>query len=586
MSNGDDSPLDAPETEAQVRQTLLEYQAILDNASVGIMFTRDRKFVHYNEFFAQMVGWPRHELVGKPTHLLYVSIEDFQKLSRVASPVLSSGRPLELEWEIKRRDGSTFLCRFLAKAIDPADSSKGTIFIAEDVTERKRIEFEREEAQQRVLFMAHHDTLTDLPNRVLLQDRIRQAVAQAHRNRMHVAVIFIDLDHFKHINDSLGHQVGDHLLQAIARTLQQCLREGDTLARLGGDEFVLSLPLLAGSNEAALVAQKILDVLEKPFLIDGHDLSASASMGISLYPEDGEDVETLMRAADTAMYHAKDRGRSNYQFFTPALNTMAQHRLELGNQLRRTLARNEFVLHYQPQVDISSGVIFAAEALLRYAPAGESVPTSGGEFISIAEETGLIAPLGEWVLRQACQQLRQWRDTGFPELRIAVNLSPRQLNPADFPQMVWQILAEFDLPASALDLEITESLLLQKSEDNVVALKRLSDMGIQLSVDDFGTGYAGLAYLQRFPVHALKIDQSFVRGVGKDKNDTALVSAIIAIARSLHLKILAEGVETEEQAAFLLSHGCPAAQGFLYSKAVSADDFIALLRKPRLRPGP
>jgi EAL domain-containing protein (putative c-di-GMP-specific phosphodiesterase class I) len=278
------------------------------------------------------------------------------------------------------------------------------------------------------------------------------------------------------------------------------------------------------------------------------------------------------------MYHAKDLGRSNYQFFTPALNTMAQHRLELGNQLRRTLSRNEFVLHYQPQVDIASGAIFSAEALLRYAPSDSSIPTSGGEFISIAEETGLIAPLGEWVLRQACQQLRRWRDTGFPNLQIAVNLSPRQLNPVEFPETVAHILAEFDLPASALDLEITESLLLQKSEDNLIALKRLSDMGIQLSVDDFGTGYAGLAYLQRFPVHALKIDQSFVRGVGKDANDTALVTAIIAIAHSLHLKVLAEGVETKEQATFLLAHGCPAAQGFLYSKAVSADNFLKLLR--------
>ncbi len=439
---------------------------------------------------------------------------------------------------------------------------------------------ERKQAEQRIRYMAHYDALTGLPNRVLLQDRIKQAIAFAHRNSTQVAVLFIDLDYFKHINDSLGHQTGDRLLQMVALRLQQCLRDGDSVARLGGDEFVLSLPLQADSNEAAmLVAQKILDALDQIFIIDQHELHVSASVGISIYPDNGADAESLMRAADTAMYYAKEKGRSHYQFFTPALNKAAQRRLTWANRLRRALARNEFALHYQPQVDLESGTIFSSEALLRHRQSGKKVPVSCGPYIAIAEETGLIVQIGEWVLRQACRQLRQWRDLGYVDLRIAVNLSPRQFSQPNFQDLVEQILNETGLPADALDLEITESILLQRNEYNVAMLERLSVMGIQLSIDDFGTGYSSLAYLQRFPIHALKIDRSFIHGIGRDLNDTALVTAIIAMAHSLHLKVLAEGVETAQQVSFLKSHGCPAAQGFFYSAAVTADAFTDLLRK-------
>jgi diguanylate cyclase (GGDEF)-like protein len=440
---------------------------------------------------------------------------------------------------------------------------------------------ERKQAEGRIRYMAHHDALTDLPNRVLLQDRIEQAIASAERNRAQVAVLFIDLDNFKHINDSLGHQVGDRLLQLVAARLRLCLRKGDSVARLGGDEFVLSLPSPKGGSDIARVAQKVLDALDRSFLVDGHDLHLGCSIGISVYPDDGNNVEALMRAADTAMYHAKESGRGNYQFFTSGLNRAAQNRLEIETRLRRALARNEFALHYQPQVNIASGAIFSAEALLRLPEPDGKEPTSFVEFITVAEETGLILAIGEWVLREACQQLKRWHNEGYPALRIAVNLSSRQFLKPDLVGTIIGILHETGVPASALDLELTESLLLQRNEDNVAMLTQLRDIGVQLSMDDFGTGYSSLAYLQRFPLHALKIDRSFVRGIDHSGSDTSLVTAIIAMARSLHLEVLAEGVETAEQESFLKSRGCLAAQGFYYSPALPADAFTELLRQGR-----
>jgi diguanylate cyclase (GGDEF)-like protein len=394
--------------------------------------------------------------------------------------------------------------------------------------------------------------------------------------------MFIDLDYFKHINDSLGHQVGDSLLRDVARRLLRCVREGDSVARLGGDEFVLALPLVGGGRDVAIVAQKVLDALDSPFHCGDHELHVSGSIGISMYPDDGKDVATLMRTADTAMYYAKEKGRGNFQFFTQSLNRAAQRRHQLTIALRHALNRNEFVLYYQPQVDLESGAIFAAEALLRWKRDGEA-PVGCNEFIAIAEETGLILPIGEWVLREACQQLRQWHECGFDGLTMAVNLSPRQFFQPNFEQMVRDALDDAGVPPNRLDLEITEGILMQRTEDNVAILKILSDMGIKLSIDDFGTGYSSLAYLQRFPVDALKIDRSFVSGIGQDSNDTALVAAIISMANSLRLKVLAEGVETNEQRCFLQSHGCPSGQGFYYSAPVSAEEFTEMLMRQSRR---
>jgi diguanylate cyclase (GGDEF)-like protein len=453
-----------------------------------------------------------------------------------------------------------------------------TVELANTVAALKVEIAERKQAEEQIRRMVHYDALTGLPNRVLLQDRLHQAINHAHRTHSRVAILFIDLDYFKNINDSLGHHVGDHLLQMAAVRLEMCLREQDNVARLGGDEFVLSLPLLNDSADAARVAQKALDTLAQPFMVEGHQLHVSSSIGISVYPEDGFDVETLMRTADTAMYHAKEMGRNNFQFFTPSLNHAVQQRLIAGTRLRQAMARDELVLHYQPQVDMKSGEIFSAEALLRWRQAGAE-PIACGSFIASAEESGLIVPIGEWILRQACAQLKAWRDAGHPDLKMAVNLSPRQLEQPDFSLLIGNILKEAGIPGDALELEITEGTLMRRSEFSLATMAQLSDMGIRLSVDDFGTGYSSLAYLQRFPVHALKIDQSFVQDIGTDPNDSALITAIIAMASSLRLTVIAEGVETPEQARFLLSHECPAAQGFYYSKALPPKLFFKVLDK-------
>lgn len=435
---------------------------------------------------------------------------------------------------------------------------------------------ERELAEAHIRYMAHYDGLTGLPNRALFQDRLTQAIAHAHRKQSQVAVLLLDLDYFKHINDSLGHQMGDRLLQAVAGRLQQCLREGDSVARLGGDEFVLCLTALPGSIDAAAVAKKVQETLHPSFVIEGNQLHVSASIGISLYPDDGKTTEALMSAADTAMYRAKDIGRRNYQFFTPALNRAVQERIEQEQQLRLALLHDELELYYQPQVDLESGRIVSAEALLRWHPPGKNA-ISCGTFIAVAEETGLILPLGEWTLAQACQQLKRWQDAGHSAMRVAVNLSPRQFYQDDFQRNIEDIIAASGVAPGSVELEITEGILLQRNEDNLAKLHQLSDMGIGLSVDDFGTGYSSLAYLQRFPVDGLKIDQSFVRAINEDRGATALVTAIISMARSLNLKVLAEGVETEEQIRFLRSHGCRYGQGFFYSQAVPGDELQQFL---------
>ncbi len=443
---------------------------------------------------------------------------------------------------------------------------------------------EHKEAEGRIVFMVHHDALTGLPNRLLLEDRINQAIAQARRHQNEVvAQLHIDLDYFKTINDSLGHEIGDRLLQAVASRLQQCVREGDSVARLGGDEYVICLAALPDSNDAAMVADKVLESLALPFAVEGHELHVSASIGIGLYPADGSDAPSLMRAADAAMYQAKRKGRGNYQFFTAALHEAAQRRMSVTNQLRQALAHNEFSVYYQPQVDMESGRIFSAEALLRWTPPGKA-PISCADFIAIAEETGFILPIGEWVLRQACAQLRRWRDSGHPAMRIAVNLSARQFFQANLTALVAHVLAESGIPADALELEITESMMMRPSEDNMTILNQLSGMGVQLSIDDFGTGYSSLAYLQHFPIHALKIDRSFVIGINQKTQDAAIVTAIIAMAHSLHLNVIAEGVDRAEHVAFLTARGCLAAQGFYYSQPVPAASFTQLLDQTSLLP--
>jgi diguanylate cyclase (GGDEF)-like protein len=434
---------------------------------------------------------------------------------------------------------------------------------------------ERRLADQRVVHMAHHDALTGLPNRTLLADRVGQAIARAHRSGGKLAVLFLDLDRFKNVNDSFGHAVGDMLLTAVSARLTASRREEDTVARLGGDEFIISIPDVFDAAEAESVAARILADLAKPFTINGHQLHADGSIGIALYPRDGDTAETLMRNADTAMYHAKESGRGNYQFFSAQLTERVSRRLSTETNLRRALERGEFIVHYQPLMNLSTGQVDGAEALLRW-PQQDNRLVSPVEFIPIAEETGLIVPLGEWVLLEACAQAQAWQAL-HPGLRIAVNLSARQFRQKNLIGMIEQALGESRLDPSRLELELTEGMLMHNVEEATRILARLDEIGVRLAIDDFGTGYSSLSYLKRFPIHTLKIDRSFVRDISTDPDDAAIVTAIVAMARSLNLKVTAEGVETEEQAAFLRSLTCDQAQGFHFGRPMPAPEFAARL---------
>ena len=448
---------------------------------------------------------------------------------------------------------------------------------------------ERRMADQRVVHMAHHDVLTGLPNRTLLTDRVDQAITRAHRSASKLALLFLDLDRFKNVNDSLGHAVGDQLLQAVSTRLTACLREEDTAARLGGDEFIISLPDVADASEAARVAARILADLAKPFSVCGHQLPAEASIGIALYPDDGDSAQTLMRNADTAMYHAKESGRANYQFFSSQMNERVSRRLSTETSLRRALEHGEFTLHYQPLIELATGRIDGAEALARW-PQPDHRLVSPAEFIPVAEDTGLIVPLGEWVLREACGQAQAWQ-ARQPGLRIAVNLSARQFRQKNLIGMIEQALCDTGLAPALLELELTEGMLMHHAEDTVRTLARLDEMGVRLAIDDFGTGYSSLSYLKRFPIHTLKIDRSFVQDLSTDPDDAAIVTAIVAMARGLNLNVTAEGVETEAQAAFLRSLSCDLAQGFHFGRPMPAADFALRLgaaaspqRRDRERP--
>jgi diguanylate cyclase (GGDEF)-like protein len=432
-------------------------------------------------------------------------------------------------------------------------------------------------ANRQLHHMALHDSLTRLPNRSLLEDRICQSIASSERSGKGFALMFLDLDRFKTINDSLGHHYGDKLLQGVAERLGQALRAQDTVARLGGDEFVVLLADVATPEVAANVAQKLLDRLALSIEVEGQEQNVSVSIGISLYPEDGTQLRDLMSNADSAMYHAKKMGRANFQFFTPQMNAAAGARLALERDLRRALDLGEFELHYQPKVDIASGAVHAMEALVRWrSPERGLVPPN--EFIAVAEDIGLIIPLGAWVLREACRQNRAWQLAGMAPLRVAVNLSAYQFAQNNLPDFVAGVLAETGMAASCLELEVTESVVMHNPAEAALILERLHAQGIHISVDDFGTGYSSLSYLKQFRLDTLKIDRSFVRHISSDADDAAIVRSVIALAHSLRLRVIAEGVETDEQLAYLRHLGCDQYQGYLSSKPLPAAEFEAMLR--------
>jgi diguanylate cyclase (GGDEF)-like protein len=453
---------------------------------------------------------------------------------------------------------------------DVARNTEGWVLVIDDVTERK-------EAEERIRYMALYDALTDLPNRVLFRDRLRHAIARAQRAGTLVAVMFLDLDRFKAINDTLGHAIGDQLLQVVAQRLRNCVRASDTIARLGGDEFTVILTGLTKTQDAAHVAQKILDTLSEPIYLDGRELYTSTSIGITLYPSDTSDVDSLIKYADVAMYRTKNQGRNSYTFYTSDMHVQATEWLTLERDMRISIDRHDFFLHYQPQYNLNTGTIVGVEVLVRWQhpDLGLLSPT---RFIPIAEETGLIIPLGFWILRTACLQNRAWQIAGLPPLHIAVNLSARQLAWNDLVGEIARILQETEMDPEYLVLELTESTIMHDTETMVAQLRSLKALGLRLAIDDFGTGYSSLSHLKRLPIDTLKIDRSFVHDIPHDRDDAAIATTIIAMTQALNLRVIAEGVESESQELFLRQQGCHEIQGYLYSQPISAADMTTLLR--------
>jgi diguanylate cyclase (GGDEF)-like protein len=430
-------------------------------------------------------------------------------------------------------------------------------------------------------YMFVHDSLTGLPNRVLLTDRLEQSIAFAQRYGNKVALMYLDLDHFKHINDSLGHAVGDQLLQSVAKRLQGCARHSDTVSRQGGDEFVLLLPEVGEAHEAAILAEKLIEAVAQPHLVGGHILHVTLSIGICLYPDNGQDIETLIKNADTAMYHAKKCGRNNYQVFTSDMNVRAVARQSIEVALHHALEQREFVLHYQPKVNLVSGAITGAEALIRWQRSdGELVPPA--QFLPIAEECGLILPIGKWVLREVCRQTRAWLNAGLNLDHVAVNISAKELHDKEFFDDVAYILNDIGLEPHKLELELTESGLIQETEPMMVVLQSLKNIGVQIAIDDFGAGYSSLSYLRHFPIDALKIDHSFVKDIDGNGGE-AIVSAIIAMGMSLKHRVVAEGIETRQQLDFLQSHRCVEGQGYYFGRPMVAEEFATLLAAEHAR---
>ncbi len=502
----------------------------------------------------------------------YVHPDDREGLEAAVRESIELRKSYSLEHRLMRSDGGVQYVHEQGEvSLDGHGEVDSLIGTVQDITERKQ-------AQQALEYMSNYDPLTGLPNRSLLHDRLQQALHQAERDEHLLAVMFLDLDRFKTINDSLGHAVGDELLKEVARRLKQRMRQGDTVARLGGDEFVIILESIRHVDDAAHVAGDILQALEKPCHIGVHEIVIGTSIGITIYPFDDDNIDDLLRDADTAMYKAKAEGRNNYQYFSSEMTEQTRRHMELERDLRHALERDEFSLHYQPQRNLTDDTISGMEALLRWR-CSECGTISPVEFIPVLEETGLIHSVGRWVLEEACRQNKAWQDAGLPPLRVAVNVSARQFRRADFAGQVEGALQSSGLEPRWLELEITESLLVEDVDATLEQLNHLVNMGVSISVDDFGTGYSSMSYLKRFPLHTLKVDQSFVRDIGIDADDDAIVRAVIAMAHGLRLKVIAEGVESEQQLQFLKALDCDHIQGYLISRPLPADELAKWLRQ-------
>ncbi len=546
-----------------LRQTEERFQVAFRASplAASIAQTSNGLFLEVNDKYEKYFGWSRCDLIGKTTLEVALWV-DMDSRRAWLDELHRHGTVLDFESQWRCKSGEIRQVSLSAELIDIGPEPLVLAYI-QDITERKANE-------ARIDFLAHHDPLTSLPNRVLFRDRFALATAWSERSGGKVALLFVDLDHFKNINDTLGHPVGDRLLQQVALRLRQCVRDTDTISRQGGDEFLIALTDVHDLDRVSTVATAVVQALSAPFPIEGHELAATLSMGVAVWPDDGQDFDTLLQRADTAMYQAKAAGRNTYRFYTAEMNAQALEQLKLRTALHWALDQKEFVLHYQPQIELTSGRVVGVEALLRW-QRGPHELLLPGRFIAAAEESGLIVPIGEWVLREACAQAVRWQQAGLPELTMAVNLSAVQFRRGNLLLSVTQALTDSGLEPSRLELELTESLLLDDAEPVLETVRRFKALGVCLSIDDFGTGYSSLAYLKRFAVDKLKIDQSFVRDIVSDPDDAAIVRAIISMARSLKLKVIAEGVETAELASILNLYHCHEAQGYHYARPMPAD---------------
>jgi diguanylate cyclase (GGDEF)-like protein/PAS domain S-box-containing protein len=558
---------DRKESDRALMEAERRYHDLFENAVEGVFRSSpDGRFLDANPALARIYGFDSPaELIESMRDIrnqLYVDPgrrEEFMRLIRAHGSVSS------FESQVYRKNGEIIWISENARVVTDADNNvicyEGTV---EDITERKAYQAQIEQ-------QANYDSLTGLANRSLLNQRLQHAIASASGYGTRLAVVFVDLDRFKYINDSLGHHVGDELLRTMAERLKRNVRESDTVARLGGDEFVLLVGGYKDPEAVAVVLERMLADIAQPWQSPMGDFNITCSIGVALYPDDGTTADVLLKHADSAMYRAKEQGRNNFQFFTSELNTIITQRLELESNLRRAIERNQFTLHYQPRIDMRTQRIVAVEALIRWNASGEA-PVSPSSFIPVAEDIGLIVPIGKWVLKQACAQNKAWQDAGMPPCMVSVNVSPRQFRQDNFVQAVEEVLRETRLEARYLEIELTESAAMQDVQQFIAMLKELKSLGVHISLDDFGTGYSSLNYLKRFPVERLKIDRSFVHDITTDIDDATIVRTIIALGHNLGLKVVAEGVETQEQLEFLRANGCDEMQGYYFAEPVSADE--------------